>query len=173
MIHNTEQSKIIKVVQIGNIYVGKSSLYLRYHQGEFIDNPNYIDFYNKIINLAEKQITFQFWDYRSNEKFFSLSHYFYNQSSIVMISYDITNRQSFDRVQFWFEDYNQKKQNKVALLVLIGNKYDLEQQRKVSQKEGKQLANSLGMLFFEVSSKTGYQVNELFESLISYAINVN
>ncbi|EAR86873.1 Ras family small GTPase (macronuclear) [Tetrahymena thermophila SB210] len=175
MIHQTEQYKIMKVAQIGGGYTGKSSLYLRYLQGEFIDNPNYIgvEFYTKTIKIAEEQIKFQFWDCHLNEKIYSLYQNYFKQCSIVMISYDITNRYSFDRAQLWCKDYNQKKLNKVALLALIGNKCDLEQQRQVSYQEGKHIAKSLGMLFFEVSSKTGYQVNELFESLISYVININ
>nr|BAJ21349.1 Rab-family small GTPase RabX1D [Tetrahymena thermophila] len=172
MIHHTSLPKNIKVVQIGDISVGKKSLYLRYHQ-EFNGYPNQIlDFYIKTIQLGEEQIKFQFWDYYSYYRDRIYIQNFYNQCLIVMISYDITNRQSFVGAQQWFKDYNQKKSNKVAVLALIGNKCDLEQQRKVSYIEGKQLANSLGMLFFEVSSKTGYQVNELFESLISQAINI-
>nr|BAJ21321.1 Rab-family small GTPase RabX1C [Tetrahymena thermophila] len=175
MIHHTNQPRYIKVVQIGDSYVGKSSLYQRYDQGKFINSLNLsvLDFYSKTIKLGEEQIKFQFWDYQSCQREVSLSQIFYKQCSIVMISYDITNRYSFDRAQLWFKDYNQKKSNKLALIALIGNKCDLEQQRQVSYYEGKQLANSLGMLFFEVSSKTGYQVNELFESLISQAINFN
>ncbi|KAL4502162.1 hypothetical protein ABPG72_000397 [Tetrahymena utriculariae] len=163
---------VIKIVQVGDFKTEKSSLLFRYHQGKFVDHPFRVgvDFYLKV---GEEEIKFQFWDYHSNEIFFSLPHIYYNYCSVVMISYDITNRESFDKTQIWFNDYNQKKQIKEDILVLIGNKCDLEQQRQVSYLEGQNLAKSLGMLFFEVSAKTGYQVNEIFESVISNAIIVN
>ncbi|KAL4467865.1 hypothetical protein ABPG74_013200 [Tetrahymena malaccensis] len=167
-------SNVIKVVQIGDPQTGKSSLYLRHHKGEFVDSPFNlgVDFYSKIVELGEEQIKIYFWDYHTNERVSSITRNYYKQCSVVMISYDITNRQSFDRIQSWFNDYYQKKQNKEAILALIGNKCDLEQQRQVSYLEGQQLAKSLGMIFFEVSAKTGYQINELFECLISNAINI-
>ncbi|KAL4502165.1 hypothetical protein ABPG72_000400 [Tetrahymena utriculariae] len=82
-------------------------------------------------------------------------------------------RQSFDKIHFWYKDYYEKRLIKAAIIALVGNKCDLKHERQVSYQEGRQLAESLGMLFFEVSAKTGYQVYELFESLIDKAININ
>ncbi|KAL4502163.1 hypothetical protein ABPG72_000398 [Tetrahymena utriculariae] len=87
--------------------------------------------------------------------------------------YDISNRKSFENALLWYYDYCFNRCDNLIILALIGNKCDLKNQRQVSQQEAQQLAESLGILFFEVSAKTGYQVNELFESLINKALYIN
>lgn len=78
--------------------------------------------------------------------------------------YSVTDRQSFDAIDRWFDD----KQNKIdrnPVIFLVGNKIDLAEERVVSYREGKEKALSIGAKFFEVSAKENIGITELFDEV--------
>ena len=79
-----------------------------------------------------------------------------------MIVYDITCRESFEHIQNWLQDIRDQSP-KTVLIVLVGNKIDLEDKRIISSDEGKDFASKNGIIFMETSAKTGERVNEIFE----------
>jgi Ras-related protein Rab-2A len=79
--------------------------------------------------------------------------------------YDITRRESFEHVQNWIEDCKNQTP-KTVLLVLVGNKTDLESERKISTEEGKQMAERHNMLFYETSARNGKGVHDMFDSTV-------
>ena len=84
--------------------------------------------------------------------------------------YQITNRESFENISNWIETCKSSAQGEV-LMVLIGNKCDLEKERKVSKEEGENLAQKYGIPFYETSAKTGANVQEAFtESLKNLSV---
>jgi GTPase SAR1 family protein len=76
--------------------------------------------------------------------------------------YDITARVTFHNVTGWLEDCKAHSSNQNLVLILIGNKVDLEDQRKVTKKEGMDLAKKYGAMFFETSAKSGHNVEAAF-----------
>ena len=82
----------------------------------------------------------------------------------IALVYDITDRNSFLDIEKWLEDCYEKVVN-YATYILIGSKCDLEDQRQVSYEEGNELAQSLGIDFFETSAKESLNVNEAFQKL--------
>ena len=80
-----------------------------------------------------------------------------------MVVYDISSRDSFNNVSSWIEDCKNQSP-KTILIVLVGNKCDLEDKRQVSYEEGKELADKNDFLFFESSAKDGTNVQEIFEN---------
>ena len=86
-------------------------------------------------------------------------------SSGIIIIYDITNLESFKIINIINEEINHNGPKNIKK-ILLGTKCDLEDERQVSEEEGKKLADKLGINFFEVSAKTGKNVNEDFNSLI-------
>ena len=97
---------------------------------------------------------------------------YYKGKDGILAVYDITNRQSFDDINFWLNEI-EKIANKNTVLLLVGNKCDLEDERKVSFQEGKDFADNNGMKFIETSAKTNQNVDEAFEILIDEVIKNN
>lgn len=155
-----------KIVMIGDISVGKTSFMTRIVENKFKENyePSVgIDFSSKIIKYKGKQIKLQIWDSAGQEKYKGLIPSYIRGSSLVFIVYDVTRRETFGNIVNWISF---AKNIESCLLVIIGNKIDLE--KTVSTLEGEELAKREGALFFEVSSKTNQNLFEaLFES-ISY-----
>ena len=94
---------------------------------------------------------------------------YYKGKNEIVVVYDITNRQSFDDINFWLNEIKEKA-NKNTVLLLVGNKCDLEDERKVSFQEGKDFADNNGIKFIETSAKTNQNVDEAFEILIDEVI---
>jgi GTPase SAR1 family protein len=95
---------------------------------------------------------------------------YYRGGNGVLIVYDITNRESFEKLNAWLIDINNKG-NKFMYKILIGNKCDLENQRVVTYDEGKEFAEVNGMNFFETSAKTTLFVQEAFDKLTEEILN--
>ncbi|PVV00523.1 hypothetical protein BB560_005092 [Smittium megazygosporum] len=83
------------------------------------------------------------------------------QFKLVLLVYDITLSNSFERAQSWINELKKYEENEI-LIVLAGNKLDLEEMRVVSKEEGSAFASENNLLFFETSAKNSINVSELF-----------
>jgi small GTP-binding protein len=97
---------------------------------------------------------------------------YYKGKNGILVVYDITNRQSFDDLNFWLNDI-EKIANKNTVKLLVGNKCDLEDKREVTFQEGKDFADNNGMKFIETSAKTNQNVDEAFEIVVDEVIKNN
>jgi Ras-related protein Rab-1A len=94
------------VTLVGNSAVGKSCIFQRLIEGRF-NNYSYnatigIDFGRFKLKMEDKKyIKLQIWDTAGQERFRSLTSNYYRESNIVIIVYDVTNRESFDLVEYW------------------------------------------------------------------------
>ncbi|KNC78950.1 Ras-like protein Rab-6B, partial [Sphaeroforma arctica JP610] len=120
-----------------------------------------IDFLSKTMYLEDRTLRLQLWDTAGQERFRSLIPSYIRDSSVAVIVYDITNRNSFLQTSKWIEDVRAERGNDVIIL-LAGNKTDLEEKRQVSKEEGEQKAKELNVMFIETSAKAGYNVKQLF-----------
>ena len=91
------------------------------------------------------------------------------EAQIILFIYDVSDRESFDSIPKWIQDVLDVK-NTEPVLVLIGNKIDLEKERKVTYEEGKRFAEQNNFIFQEVSAKTGKNFDILFEVQIYESI---
>ena len=78
-----------------------------------------------------------------------------------MLVYDITRKDTFNNVKKWL---NELKENasKDIIIILIGNKVDLEEKREVTKDEGQEFADQNGLMFLETSAKTAQNILEAF-----------
>jgi len=106
----------------------------------------------------------QIWDTAGQERFKNIQASYYKGGNGILVVYDITNRESFSNLNSWLIEI-EKNGNKDVFKLLIGNKNDLENERKITYDEGKEFASINGMEFFETSAKTAYKVQEAFETL--------
>lgn len=91
------------------------------------------------------------------EKFRSITRSYYRGAAGALLVYDITRRETFDHLQSWLEDCR-RYSNQNIVIMLIGNKSDLENKRSVSKEEGQEFANKNGLTFLETSAKTAANV---------------
>lgn len=106
----------------------------------------------------------QLWDTAGQERFRSLTSNFFGRADGFVLTYDISNRPSFDHVIGWMRDIKTRAPPDCDI-VLCGNKSDLDNDRVVTYDEGKQLADEYGVQFFETSALTGHHVEEMFTAL--------
>ena len=119
-----------------------------------------------------KKVKLQIWDTAGQERFKNITASYYRGGNGVLVVYDITERESFENLNSWLIEI-EKNANKNVYKLLIGNKCDLEDKRKVSFQEGKDFAESNGMKFMETSAKTASKVQEAFELLTNEIIKAS
>ena len=156
---------LLKYVIVGDASVGKSNLLLRYSHGQFREEYQLtigVEFGSNNVSIDDKIYRIQIWDTAGQENFRSITRAYYKNSACALIVYDIARKASFESISNWIEDCKNSSPKSV-FMVLVGNKCDLEENREVTEEEGKELAEKNGMLFFETSAKTGKNVVQVFE----------
>ena len=157
---------ILKYIIVGDIGVGKSNILLRFVYNRFKDEYKTtigVDFAEKKTDYNGKAYKIQLWDTTGQEEFRSITRGYYKNSICAFVVYDITNKNSFESSKIWIDDCK-TYMHKQVIIVLIGNKCDLEDERQVTTEEGQELADAYGLLFFETSAKTDVNVNMAFNS---------
>ena len=158
-----------KYIIIGDKNVGKTNIMFRYIYNKFEQNYKPligVDFCIKYVELNDKTYRLQIWDTDGEEGHQSIIKPYYIGTACVLVIYDITNRNSFDNITTWIEDYKNNSKSEKMLIILVGNKSDLNDKRQVSNEEGQDLADKFGILFFETSAFTGENVNNIFEKSV-------
>jgi len=154
----------VKFIIIGNQSVGKTNIVHRFAKGEFSNEYSItlgLDYISQNIQIGDKIFLLQLWDTAGSERFRSVTKGYFNNSACAIIVYDITSESSFKATKDWIEEC--KKYTKDSIhLVLVGNKIDLDKQRKVTMEEGKNLAEENGMAFYETSALTGENIEKIF-----------
>ncbi|GAA6064341.1 hypothetical protein JCM10212_002317 [Sporobolomyces blumeae] len=159
--------KKFKLVFLGEQSVGKTSLITRFMYDTF-DNTYQatigIDFLSKTMYLEDRTVRLQLWDTAGQERFRSLIPSYIRDSSVAVVVYDITNRQSFLNTSKWVDDVRSERGNDV-IIVLVGNKTDLNDKRQVTTEEAEQKSKELNVMFIETSAKAGHNVKTMFRKI--------
>ena len=155
---------LFKYIIIGDPSVGKSNLLMKFAHNKFTDEYQTtigVEFGAKNIQLNDQIYRIQIWDKAGQENFRSITRAYFKNCVCAMVVYDITCRKSFENIQNWVQDVHEQSP-KTILIILIGNKIDLEDKRVVSYEEGNDFAVKNGLIFMETSAKTGEGVEEIF-----------
>ena len=169
----------IKVISLGDTNSGKSCIIRRFCEGRFLQTymPTIgIDYGVKEMkmNVDNEKIDLcvHFWDFSGDSDYAEIVNEFFDDNiDAVFIVYDITNRQHFNSVEKWMQESKIAgvEMEKVPF-VLCANKVDCSNARKVSREEGEKLALANHMDFFETSSCTGKNVEEMMVSIFQKAL---
>jgi Ras-related protein Rab-1A len=168
-----EYEYLFKILLVGNSNVGKSSLFLRFVDEIWKENfvPTIgVDFKIKSIKIDNKIIKLQIWDTAGQERFRSILSSYYKGANGILLLYDITNVNSFKSLSNWLIDI-EKNSSKNVKKILIGNKCDLNDLRKIPISKGKEFADTYDMKFIETSAKNNVNINECFNILGKELIN--
>ena len=162
-----------KVVLIGDSGVGSKTSFIDVViNNQFISNTlstNSASCHPKIINLNNGEFTIEFWDTSGQEKYKSLTKFFFKDADSIILGYDVTNRDSFDNIKtFWF-DYVKDFSN-ANLLYLLGNKIDLKERISVSSSEARNYCKEKNIRYFEISCLTAVGIQEFLDDLTNELI---
>ena len=159
----------IKVVLLGESAVGKTSIITRFIENKFKEDimaSISSNFVSKKIDLGNnKSIKFDIWDTAGQEKYRALAKIFYQDSKIVILVYDITNKNSFNELKnYWYEKVKENSSSDV-IFAIAGNKCDLYEKEEVEKTEGEKFAKEIGAIFHETSALNSNGINELFTDI--------
>ena len=158
-----------KLILGGDGAVGKTSMVHRYIEDEFeTDYKSTIgtSIMKKECTFKEFESTVRFviWDLAGQSQFKRVRQSYLSMAEAGILVYDVTNRSSFENIEkSWFSEI--KNASPDIVLILVGNKIDLESKREVSSDEGEILAQKLKLTYFETSAKTGENINDAFKML--------
>jgi len=156
-----------KVVLLGEGRVGKTCLCLRYVQNSFSpDQESTIQatYLDKRLNVGKRSVKLMIWDTAGQERFHALGPIYYRDANGALLVYDITDRDSFTKVRHWVKELR-KIVGKQIILVIAGNKADMEKKRQVEEAEAESYAQSVGAVHVLTSAKTGKNVETAFLEL--------
>jgi len=167
---NDSKIENVKITLIGDSGVGKTCIILRYTNKEFNENQNTTrgaNYCPKTLNINGKDLRLDIWDTAGQEQYRSLGNYFYRDSYIVILVYDISNKQSFENLKnVWYKDLKTFGE-RYTVLAIVGNKSDLFEVEEVPEDEARKFAEEQDAIFMLVSAKNGNNINLLFNTLIS------
>jgi Ras-related protein Rab-5C len=162
-------SRSYKVVFLGEPSVGKSSIVHRFINDHFDPyRPSTIgsSFFSTNVNINDHLITLEIWDTAGQERYRSLSPMYYRHAQVIIIVYDVTDKETYDRAKGWINEVVSSQKNDDSLIYLVGNKIDLgDNYRKVESSIAQLYATEHQFSFLEVSAKDSINIMELFHEI--------
>ena len=157
-----------KLIFIGDSSVGKSCLTAKAVKNNFEEYYQAtvgFEFLTFNMKINDKVIKLQIWDTCGQEIYKSLISNFYRNSSLAVLVYAIDNKESFTHVENWLNDLKSQASEDVRIF-LVGNKADLEEERKITREQGEKYKLDQHLDYFmETSAKTGQNArNVLIEA---------
>ena len=163
---------LFKYIIIGDTGVGKSCLLLQFTDKRFQpvhDLTIGVEFGARMISIDQKNIKLQIWDTAGQESFRSITRSYYRGAAGALLVYDITRRETFNHLTRWLEEARQNA-NSNMVIMLIGNKSDLDHRRAVSTEEGERFAKENNLVFLETSAKSAHNVEEVRLMVFVYGL---
>ena len=166
---NQDYDYLLKVLLLGDSTVGKTCVLLKYTDKIFQDTHMMtigLDYRLKTMKLQNGQdVKLQIWDTAGQDRFRSITKNYYKGSNGIILIYDVTSLKTFENVKSWVSQIHEEISDKVVIY-LVGNKVDMEEERKVTTEEGQKLAEELGVPFIETSAKSGLNIDEIFNDIV-------
>ncbi|CAH3040033.1 unnamed protein product [Pocillopora meandrina] len=158
----------LKILIIGESDVGKSSLLLRFTDDTFdpdIGSTIGVDFKVKTLTVDGNKAKLAIWDTAGQEHFRTLTPSYYWGAHGVILVYDTSSRETFEKLEEWLNEIEMYSTKKDIIKMLVDNKIDKEG-CEVDRKQGLQFARRHSMLFIEASARTREGVQLAFEELV-------
>jgi len=161
-----EPKYILKITLLGEKNVGKTSLVYRYIENKFRESYKAtlgVNLLKKDMEVDGNSVSAQIWDLGGQDSFKSLRKLYLEGANGALVMFDLTERKTFDKLNEWVESFKEARGEQP--IVLIGNKSDLENQRKITDMEASNYAKENNMELMLTSAKTGQNVEEAFIKL--------
>lgn len=162
-----------KILLLGDSSVGKSCILMRYTDNTFQEvflSTIGIDFKFKDVELDNgKKVKIQIWDTAGQDRFHSMTRTYFKGAQGIILVYDVTNRKTFENIKKWVSQIKEEVSDKVSI-VLVGNKIDIVEGRRVNIEEGEKMAKECGISYFETSAKLGQNIDSTFKELVKMTV---
>lgn len=156
---------LFKYILVGNSGCGKTCLLLQFIDKRFEPTHDLtigVEFGARMVSAqGDRKVKIQAWDCAGSESFRSITRSYYRQSTVALLVYDITRRETFNALESWLREIRDQGSYRTTI-VLVGNKIDKEAHRVVSTDEGRILAKEHGLMFIETSARTAFHVDDAF-----------
>merc|ERR1711934_1306199 len=145
----------VKVVLLGDMGVGKSSIALRLVHNQF--NANSVTTvgavcWTKSVTTPNGPVKLQLWDTAGQERYHALAPLYYRGAAVAVVVYDITRRETFTTLKDWVRELKMQGPSNI-LIAIVGNKADLADKRDVETAQGQGFAKEINGIFAETSAK--------------------
>ena len=159
--------KLRKIVVMGSGGVGKSALCVQFVSGHFVEeyDPTLEDYYRKQVDINGTPAVLEIIDTAGIEQFAAMRDLYIENGEGFMLVYSITNAQTFIDMQPLRGEIARVKGGFSSPIMLVGNKFDMEEERSVTTQDGEKLAEEWGCQFYETSAKARCNVQEVFKGL--------
>jgi len=157
---------VYKLILIGSSAVGKTSL-CNSINGEMSKNIPItigVDFNTAKLNVDNEPCTLKIWDTAGHEKFRSMTKRFYNNSNVILLCFDVTNRESFTDLEYWITEINNTVRN-VVYICLFGLKSDLEPIIHKKEIEDFMITHTIES-YYTFSTKKAKNIREILETVL-------
>ena len=175
MTEKKDYDYLFKILILGDSFVGKTNILKRFIHNEFDSTTKEtvgVEFDSKNYNFGEKTIKAQIWDTAGQERYRSVTKAYYKGAKGALLVYDISRRITFENIDNWLIDLRTNG-DKDILIILIGNKSDLNSKREVSKDEAETKAEQYNIAFLETSAKNGDNIDKAFSELVEQVYNAN
>ena len=167
------KKNVFKIVLLGDSAVGKSSIANMHVNKQFFSfqEPTIgAAFLTSEIEIENSKIKLEIWDTAGQERYRSLAPMYYRGAMGAIVVYDITSIDSLNGAKTWVHELKRKTLH--CNIILVGNKADLTDSRKVKYADAKNFASENELMFLEVSAKQGEKVDLIFEKIAKRLINI-
>lgn len=169
-----------KLLVVGESDVGKTAIVHKYVNCEFrekIQSTVCVDVSTATCTVDNKTINLQIWDTAGQERYHAIGNAFYRNSDACLLVYDITNKDSFEQIDKWrseviknvgdpsLDDDGDGSSLRQFPFLILGNKNDKEDERKVPICDAEKYAQDHGCSFYEVSAKSGVNIIQAFQKI--------
>jgi small GTP-binding protein len=164
---NVSFESLYKILVLGDAAVGKTNFLIRFTENTFCENyMNTIgfDYKSEIITIDDKKIKLQIWDTAGQDRYRSLTKNLYHKAHGIVLMFDVTSEDSFRNIKQWVKSIKDISGDKICI-VLVGNKIDDVNKRKVSEIEANKLGEEFGITYLEASGKININVKETFYAI--------
>ena len=169
---STKRTKL-KIVMLGEGRVGKTSLLNRFINNAFDaecpSTQNAKMYASSKMEVAGQVVDVAVWDTAGQERYHALGPIYYRDSHGAVLVYDITDKESFSKVRVWLRELHQVVGENIAVVV-VGNKCDLERERKVRKDEAENWCLENGCAHFLCSAKLGMKVADAYQTVVTRAL---
>ncbi|KAH1113710.1 hypothetical protein J1N35_007088 [Gossypium stocksii] len=165
---------VFKVVLIGDSGVGKSQILARFARNDFsLDSKSTIgvEFQTRTLLIEHRSVKAQIWDTAGQERYRAVTSAYYRGAAGAMLVYDVTKRQTFNHIARWLEELRGHADKNIVIM-LVGNKSDLEKQREVSTEDATEFAQKEGLFFLETSALAAKNVETAFLTVLTEIFNI-
>jgi len=160
-----------KIIVLGDAFTGKTSLIQSIVHKTFTPEeaaPTIgVEYEGIIVSLGNKKIKAMVWDTAGQESFRSLIAGYYRQCAGVIIVFDVTEKKSFDNLNFWIKEVKEKNEGRDVSILILANKVDKTDSRLISRRMIESFCERKGIQFLETSARKCSNTDQIFQILLN------